>query len=194
MRVEKKPSTARRLISYATMGALVFVFLLILLVALLLVYPYEGFSIEAINADETGGALIVTDTGEVTKDGTPVVNDTFSYAVDSCNPEAFDITAVRWFDRLGSFSAASADQTTLQVDELATSIQASEIIFRVDEDDLPEDGCASGEVNVKLWEDVNPGAFYRLRTVYTYQPNPIRTDEAVMSTQVFYVPYPDEEF
>ena len=143
------------------------------------IWPYNEFSQEPKEPNENGEATITTDTGELTEDGIPIVEQKLSYEVETCN-NGVNIFVEKWLDSYGKYS------TTSKV-SLEDTEKSGSILIAVQEFYVPEPVCTDGTIEVTIPGRVNRDILYKLRVTYSYKGNILNTVSDTKYTELFYL-------
>lgn len=178
---DTKVPKVRHWVSIVVMTAIIVLIGAIGILGMLLIYPYAPLELKAVEETEQGFAKITTDTDEYLNDY-PIVDDDLFVDVYACNP-GYNTRVERWFDTVSNQLPGGLVLDNAEEDAVVTASLGQIQQFYVNERLCGPEEVASIPVGVP--NNLTTGQIYRLRFVYSYKPNSIRTDETILVTEPF---------
>ena len=151
------------------------------IIGALILYPYEPLEINPVEVNENGFAVIKSDSDEV-KDGYPVVRDDVLVEVTACNP-GYSMIVERWFDTISNQLPGGLLLERESQDAVVTSSLGQIQQFYVNERLC--DPTLVSSIPIGIPNNLTEGNVYRLRSVYEYDVNSLRSDKTVLITEPF---------
>ena len=181
-----KPRPARpvdkseKRVAVVTLTLLGVIAVMLALVTVAFVVPYDDFSTTPKDQNESGEAIL-KGVSEYTEEGVPIINfgESISYEVETCN-NGVDLYVEKWLESYGKYSPSS--EAELEPDE-----RTGAVIIALQEFFVPEPICTDGTVVVEIPGRINRDIVYSLKVDYAYQANPLRTEIVSTRTEKFYL-------